>query len=248
MRRFFIDRIENNKGLVSIGGSEARHISKVLRMGPGDRFILMDGTGQRHIVRIESVSSKAVVVTLEKALPKPVPSPVKIVLCQSLIKSRPMDYVIQKTSELGVNSICPFYSERSVVRLENNRHLNKLKHWREISKDAAKQSGRGVPADIEPISPLHILLERWKAVDAFKLMLWEEEDARDLKHLLREAPPSPLFIGIIGPEGGFTQNEVRAAREADFITVSLGSRILRSETAALTLVAIVQYEWGDLRK
>jgi 16S rRNA (uracil1498-N3)-methyltransferase len=187
-------------------------------------------------------------VTLEKALPKPPPSPVKIVLCQSLIKSRPMDYVIQKTSELGVNSIYPFYSERSVVRLENSRHLNKLKRWRQISRDAAKQSGRVAPLDIEPISPLDTLLKRWRLVDALKLMLWEEEDARDLKHLLRESPPSQLFIGIIGPEGGFTQNEVRAAREAGFMTVSLGSRILRSETAALTLVAILQYEWGDLGK
>jgi 16S rRNA (uracil1498-N3)-methyltransferase len=173
-----------------------------------------------------------------------------------------MDYVIEKTSELGLDRILPFSSERTVVKLSKERFANKKQRWREIAHSAAKQSDRKTPLEIGPPSSFEELVGKCRGENALKVILWEEEGARDLKRVLRASPPLtphltlPLegegkvgvkkFSGIVGPEGGFSQEEVRAAGEAGFVSVSLGQRVLRAETAAITLVAIVQYEWGDL--
>jgi len=246
MRRFFVDEIDAKQTSFSITGPEAKHISKVLRMGPGDRFILMDGKGARFLALIESAGPYEVRVILEKPLPEPPPSPVEIILCQALLKFRKMDYSIQKTSELGVDCIMPFSSERTVVRLKKDRLPGRIKHWREIAQSSAKQSDRAVPAGIEGLLPFNELVVKWKGEDALKVVLWEEEGSKDLKGLLRESSMQKRFIGMVGPEGGFSREEVEAAKDAGFVPASLGNRILRSETAAITVVAVVQYEWGDL--
>ena len=115
MKRFFVENIQEKKGFCLITGTEAGHISRVLRMGKGDRFILMDGTGARFQVSIASSDPDGLKVSIEKRLPSPPPPPVEIILCQSILKSRSMDYMVQKTSELGVGGIIPFISERTVV-------------------------------------------------------------------------------------------------------------------------------------
>ena len=246
LRRFFVEEIRVKEGHCLITGPEARHISKVLRMGPGERLILMDNKGTRFLALIESVSSREVRVTLEKPIPKPIPSPVKIVLCQALLKSRAMDYVIQKTSELGVDSIIPFASKRTVVRFEKERLANRMRHWHEIAQASAKQSDRDRPAVIDPVLTFSELITKWQKTDSLKIILWEDEPSRDLKAQLRASSPTKQFVVMVGPEGGFGREEVEAARNAGFIPVSMGNRVLRAETAAMTLVGIVQYEWGDL--
>jgi 16S rRNA (uracil1498-N3)-methyltransferase len=263
VRRFFVQEIEVKDGLCTIRGSEAKHMTRVLRMGRGDRFILMDGKGARFRAIIESAGRGEVQVTLEKPLPQPLPSPIEITLGQALLKSRAMDYVIEKTSELGVHRILPFSSERTVVKLNKERFENKRQHWREIAHSAAKQSDRKVPVEIGLLSSFEDLVGSSRAEDVLKVILWEGEMATDLKGVLKRSPPftttlpSPSrggrvwegvkkFLGIVGPEGGFSEKEVRAATEAGFVSVSLGQRVLRAETAAITIVAIVQYEWGDL--
>jgi 16S rRNA (uracil1498-N3)-methyltransferase len=201
-----------------------------------------------------------------------------------------MDYVMEKTSELGLHRILPFSSERTVVRLNEERFANKKQHWHELARSAAKQSDRKTPMEIGPLSSFEELVESCRAEDALKVILWEEETATDLKGVLRRSPPftpsppaspeaKPMadgrdrwragqtlppegegkacpvldtgvgvmkFIGVVGPEGGFSEQEVRAAEKAGFVSVSLGQRVLRAETAAVAIVAIVQYEWGDL--
>jgi 16S rRNA (uracil1498-N3)-methyltransferase len=246
LRRFFVDSpIEPDRPCV-ITGSEARHILKVLRMGPGDRLAVMDHRGAHFQCVIQSATRQEVTVILEKPLPHPLPSPAEIILCQALLKSGPMDYLIQKTSELGVDAIFPFASQRTVVRFEESRSANRLRHWNQIGKSAAKQSGRMAPARIAVPSSLEALTAKWKTENGLKVMLWEDEAQRDLKTLLRGCSRPGRFIGIIGPEGGFAGEEVEAAEDAGFIPVSLGKRILRAETAAIVMVAVVQYEWGDL--
>ena len=246
MRRFMVEHIEPERGRCVIRGSEARHIGKVLRMGPGDPLVLMDRAGLRFLGRIESVGPGEITVSLEKPLPAPPPSPLRLALGQALLRSGPMDHVIQKTSELGVQRIEPFSSERTVVRLASEGMENRLRHWREIAVSAAKQSDRERPPEIQPPVSLGGLLSRWGSVDIPRIILWEGEDTRDLKGLLREVPPPREAMGLVGPEGGFSVEEVAAAREAGFLPASLGRRILRAETAAVTLVALLQYEWGDL--
>ena len=246
VRRFFVEEIEAKDGLCTIRGSEAKHMTRVLRMDRGDRFILMDGKGARFRAIIESAGRREVLVTLEKPLPQPSPSPLEITLCQALLKSRAMDYVLEKTSELGLHRILPFLSERSVVRPDRERFARKKQRWREIARSAAKQADRKTPLEIGPLSSFEELVKKSKGENALKVILWEEEGARDLKGVLRKSLTLKEFIGMVGPEGGFSQEEVLAAGEAGFVSVSLGQRVLRAETAAITLVAIVQYEWGDL--
>lgn len=246
MRRFFIEEIKEKDGICIIPESEAKHILKVLRMKQGDSLILMDSKGISFEALIESVTRRELTAKLIKKLPEPEPSPISIDIYQALIKSRKMDYMIEKTSELGVSNIIPFYSERTVIKFEENKMQQKMRHWKEISKSAAKQSGRPVPADIlKPIS-FKELLHNLQNKEGLKVVLWEGEFGNDIKGLLRSSLPGSHFTGIIGPEGGFSQDEINALKNAGFIPAGLGTRILRAETAAITLVAIVQYEWGDL--
>ncbi len=246
MRRFFVeDSIEQDRPCI-IKGSEARHMLKVLRMGPGDRCVLMDGCGALFLAVIQSATRQEVTVIPEKALPQLPHSPVGIILCQAVLKSGPMDYLIQKTSELGVDHIHPFSSLRSVIRPDREKAERKMRHWREIARNSAKQSGRIIPANIGGFSSFSQLTATWKEDEGIKAILWEEEGSRDLKGLLRGLLPADRFIGMVGPEGGFDRSEVSEAQDAGFEPVSLGSRILRAETAAIAMVTIVQYEWGDL--
>jgi len=246
LRRFFVEGEIQQGWPCVITGAEARHILKVLRMGPGDRVAITDAGGARFQGIIQSATSQDVTVIPEKPFPSPPPSPVQIVLCQALLKSGPMDYLVQKTSELGVDAVFPFSSKRTIVRIPAERSENRLRHWYDIAKSAAKQSGRAAPASIAAPSTVEDLMDKWKAEESLKVLLWEGEGRRDLKTLLRNASRTKRFIGMIGPEGGFTGEEVEMAESAGFMPVSLGERILRAETAAIVMVALVQYEWGDL--
>jgi 16S rRNA (uracil1498-N3)-methyltransferase len=246
LRRFFVEEILKSDKICAIKGSEAKHITKVLKMGRGERLIIMDGKGTRFLASIESASPKEVRVLLETPLPSPTPSPIRIILCQSLLKSRNMDLLIQKTSELGVDSVLPFSSERTVVRLTANSVAHKQRHWLQIAQSSAKQADRATPAEIGPPNSFEGLIADWKGQDALKAILWEAEETQYLKDLLKMSSQASTFVGIVGPEGGFLQEEIDMAKGAGFMPVSLGNRVLRSETAAITLVALVQYELGDL--
>jgi 16S rRNA (uracil1498-N3)-methyltransferase len=246
MRRFFIDEILGTQGSVAITGTEAKHIAAVLRMGPGDRIVLLDKVGNRFLAVIKALNRHQVLVDLEKPLPAPGPSPVRITLCQALLKSNPMDLLIEKTSELGVDRILPYIAERTVVRVDGGKAQDKLRHWQEIAQSAAKQSDRARPAEIGPLRAFDKMLAALSQEPALKILLWEQEGTRNLKDLLRSASTPHEVLAMVGPEGGFTEREVKEAANAGFVPASLGQRILRAETAAITLVTIIQYEWGDL--
>jgi 16S rRNA (uracil1498-N3)-methyltransferase len=215
-------------------------------MGTGDRLILMDGSGARYQAVIRSVGRDRADLLLERALPVPEPSPLEITVCPSLLKSRPMDLLIQKASELGVAAVQPYTSSRSVVHLEGKRLEGRLRHWQEIAKSAAKQADLAAPARVERPVAFGALLDAWRGRDASKLILWESEGACDLKGFLRREERGGQVAAVVGPEGGFHPDEVRAAGEAGFSPISLGRRILRAETAVLAVAALLQFEWGDL--
>jgi len=246
LRRFYIEETEKKDGLCIIPEKEAKHMIKVLRMKQGDRFILMNYKGERFEARIEGISRFEVSARIIKELPKPPSSPVSINICQAVIKTRMMDYMVEKTSELGVSRITPFYSERTVIKFDDKKALNKTRHWREIARSASKQSGRLLPADISEPLRFDDLIKFAGDIDGVKIVLWESERIKDLKEMLVSKGPSSNFTGIIGPEGGFTKREIDQLKNAGIVSVSLGSRILRAETAAIALTTIIQYEWGDL--
>lgn len=246
MRRFFVEQIDPEAKICIVGGREARHIQKVLRMGPGDPLILMDRQGRNYEARIQAVSRQCVQVKLEKSLPSIAPAASSITLCQSVLKPRAMDLLIEKVSELGVGRLLPFVGSRTVWRPDAAQADAKMRHWQGVAQNAAKQCERPAPLRIESIRNFQPLLEEFKTENAFRIILWEAEESQDLKSLLKTTAPQAHFIGLVGPEGGFTEDEVVSARAAGFAPLSLGRRILRAETAGITLSALIQYEWGDL--
>ena len=246
MRRFFVDDILEPQGSFAITGDEAKHITRVLRMRPGERIALLDRGGARHQALIKEVSRHHVLVDLEKLLPAPPPSPIHITLGQAVLKSNRMDFLVEKTSELGVDRLLPFLSERTVVKADGENARAKVDHWQDIARSAAKQSDRALPAQIGPLHSLDEMLAILSKETALKILLWEQEGIRSLRDVLRSSAPSPRVLALVGPEGGFTEKEVEKAGKAGFVSVSLGGRILRAETAAISLVTILQYEWGDL--
>jgi 16S rRNA (uracil1498-N3)-methyltransferase len=157
-----------------------------------------------------------------------------------------MDFLVEKTSELGVDRILPYMAGRTVIKVDGDRASGKVRRWQEIAQSAAKQSDRTIPAEISQIVSFDEMLSALSRDSDLKILLWEKEDGRTMKDLVRSYPTPPGVLAMIGPEGGFAEREVRKAGEAGFVPVSLGRRILRAETAAITLVAILQYEWGDL--
>jgi 16S rRNA (uracil1498-N3)-methyltransferase len=222
LKRFLVQNPEIKDGFCVIGDREAHHMSRVLRMGKGDALMLMDGKGGRFLAQIHSVSSDAVTVQIKKTLAPATPSPLEITLCQAVIKSASMDYLIQKTSEVGVTRISPFFSSRSVVHLNEERQKKKQNRWREIAYSAAKQCNRDVPADIGPILSFDNQLAALEKLSGLKVMLWEKESTQDLKGLLQHYDPVDDFTAMVGPEGGFPQEEAAKARQAGFVPVSHG--------------------------
>lgn len=241
-----MEKIDPGEGTIRVRGKEARHMSRVLRLGPGDRLILMDGSGRRFQAVIRSAGRDEVQLDLERPLPPPPTTPIELTLCAAVLKSKSMDYLVQKSSELGVTRIQPFTSSRNVAKIPNERVQGRVRRWREIAINAAKQADRSSPAEVSLPVSFARLMEDWAGIHGMKVLFWEGEDSHDLKHLLRSTGPCEVFAAVVGPEGGFRVGEVEEARAAGFAPVSLGRRILRAETAAITAAAIVQYEWGDL--
>jgi 16S rRNA (uracil1498-N3)-methyltransferase len=144
------------------------------------------------------------------------------------------------------------------VKPDKEGYRARVRHWREVARSAAKQSGRVTPANIYPLNAFHDLASQWGGDNTLRVILWEGEESRSLKSVLqsslvkaedgalKDKCPYDEFIGMVGPEGGFSMEEMEMATKDGFISVSLGHRILRAETAAITMVALVQYEWGDL--
>ncbi len=247
MRIFYVEDIKHGQKRCIISGSEARHIWKVLRMRAGNKLLLMDQHGNRYKGVIEDIKHSKVYVLIKEKYPPPSSSPVHITICISLIRREPMDFVIQKASELGAEVIQPFYSTRSIVRIAEDKIEQRLRHWKEVAINAAKQCGRATPIQVfAPLFLKELLAQDWEK-DSLRLFLWEQEKRNSIKEVLRRAEEKVnKIVGIIGPEGGFTYEETELFKEKGFIPVSMGKRILRAETAAITFVALCQYERGDL--
>jgi 16S rRNA (uracil1498-N3)-methyltransferase len=167
-----------------------------------------------------------------------------VTLAQSLLKGEKMDYLIQKATELGVKEIIPFFSSRSVPLLEKSRGLKRHLRWEKIAIEASKQCGRGMVPKIESLQDYSDMLHA-ASTDDLRLILWERDGIKLKEALERSREKTKIFF-VIGPEGGFSQDEVDKAKGAGFAAVTLGKRILRAETASLCLLSILQYEWGDM--
>jgi len=230
--------------MLKIEGDEVRHIRKVLRLKRGDEIVVFNGSGKEYGGTIVEEGPSSVVITIQNIFSSKTESQLEITLAQSLLKGDKMDYLIQKATELGVKEIIPFFSSRSVPLLEKSRRLKRYHRWERIAVEASKQCGRGVVLKIEPLQDYSEIL-RTASPDSLRLILWEREGVR-LKEVLERSKEKTKIFFIIGPEGGLSEEEVDQAKRNEFTPVTLGRRILRSETASLCLVSILQYEWGDM--
>ena len=220
----------------------ARHAVRVLRLPPGAPMILFDGRGGQypaHIERIERDRVMAVLASWEEIERE---SPLSITLVQALQAGEKMDFTIQKAVELGVRHIVPVESRRSVLRLAGERAAKRVAHWQGVVASACEQCGRNQVPLVAPLEKLENWLAR-PATGALRLML-----APDAEQTLVDLPPAKEVQLLIGAEGGLDPQEMIAARQAGFVGVRMGPRILRTETAGLAALSILQALWGDFRE
>jgi 16S rRNA (uracil1498-N3)-methyltransferase len=244
MSRFYVPQPKIENGMLRVEGDEVRHIQKVLRLKAGDEVIVFDGSAKEYEGTIIEEGSASVVIAVRNVLSSKSESPLEITLAQSLLKGEKMDYLIQKATELGVNRIIPFFSSRTIPLLEESRRLRRYHRWKRIAIEASKQCGRGMVPKIDPFLDFLEMVQT-ASQDSLRLILWEREGER-LKEILMGLKEKRKIFFVIGPEGGFTQEEIEKSQRKEFIPVNLGRRILRSETSSLCLLSILQYEYGDI--
>jgi 16S rRNA (uracil1498-N3)-methyltransferase len=244
MSRFYVPTPQIEKGMLRVEGNEVKHIRRVLRLKAGDEIIVFDSLGKEYEGTIIEETTSSVVIKIQNIFLSKRDSPLDVTLAQSLLKGEKMDYLIQKATELGVKEIIPFFSSRSVPLLEKSGRLKRHHRWGRIAIEASKQCGRGVVPKIEPLQDYSEMLQI-ASPGSLRLILWEREGGQ-LKEVLERSKEKTRIFFIIGPEGGFSQEEVEEAKRAGFIPVTLGRRILRAETASLCLLSILQYEQGDI--
>ncbi len=238
--RFFISPDQVSGPEITITGEDVRHIATVLRMKTGDELLLCDGEGTDYAVKIRQVDRAQIRTEIMGKSKREISHP-RITLGQGLPKSDKMDFIVQKATELGVASIVPLVTERTIVKVKDE--VKRTARWRKIAREASMQSNRtGIP-QIEGIRGFSDFL-RTLAPEPFTLLLlpWEES-TEAIKHVLRLNPDVKNIIVLIGPEGGFSQAEAAEARSKGFHAVSLGPNILRTETAAIAVLGMIGYEY-----
>jgi len=240
MARFFLpETVLGIDQVVTLPADVLKHLRTVLRIKPGAEVDLLDGMGQvARASIVEDFSARVLALRYE-------PAPVcHLSLIQGVPKGEKLELVLQKGTELGVNAFFPTQMERSVGKLKADREQKRLVRWQRIIQAAACQSGQAYLPQLELKSSLDSAID---AIEAdLKLILWEES-AQPLDLLLPESPPQRVAV-IVGPEGGITEQEAENAAAAGYQSVSLGPRILRTETAGLAIMTILQYLYGDLAK
>lgn len=245
-RRFMISSRSIRNGYASFDGDLFHHIVRVLRLSPGDAVSLVDEKGREHKGVIDQVAKEWVAVKIAMSLEAPgtdTDAP-RITICQAIPKGEKIDLILQKGTELGAHDFWLFGGRRSVVRVREDQRDDKLERWNRITSEAARQCDRRT---IPQVSWFPTAVE---AADAstheLRLLLWEGERERSLKGVLAETARPASVVVAIGPEGGFDPLEVRHFARHGFQPISLGNRILRTETAAIAITAILQYLWEDI--
>ncbi|MFA4974302.1 MAG: RsmE family RNA methyltransferase [bacterium] len=243
MPQFFVDTSLAASKHVEIRGADARHILQSLRLGQGDWMVLSDGKGRSFRAVIRQAKAMSVILDIIEEITRVDPNPPPALAIAS-IRAERMEWAIQKSVELGCRRILPFNSARTVRKAEHAGSSRKIERLRKIALEAAKQSGLPFVPSVEKAIDFLLLCSR---LTEFKpaLLLYEGEAALSIRKALADADLSREGIIIIGPEGGFTDEEVDQARGKGALTASLGRQILKAETAAVAAVAIYQYESGN---
>ena len=241
--RLFVSGALINGAELELDGDRARYLGKVLRVRVGDRITVFNGEGPEWPATVTRISKSAVVLELGESVEAGTESPLKIHLVQGISRGDRMDFVVQKATELGVKRITPVLTEYGVVKLDADRAEKRRAHWQKIANGACEQSGRTrLPLIDTPIPMKHWFGSKPGEVDTELVLV--PGAATSLASL---AAPETKVCVLIGPEGGFSETEYGDAGVSGFTAVSLGPRVLRTESAAVATLAVLQSLWGDLR-
>ncbi|QWU15003.1 16S rRNA (uracil1498-N3)-methyltransferase [Paenibacillus sophorae] len=251
MQRYFVSPENFGEGSVSIGGEDARHIARVMRGKAGDKLIVSDGVSREALAEIALIGEGIVTVSIIENMPMTQEPRVKITVAQSLPKGDKMEIVIQKCTEIGAAAFLPFLSERTIVQYDERKESKRLERWRKIAKEAAEQAHRNIVPEVAAPLTWKQLLKTVNRYDAV-YFCYEKEEGLQLRSAVAPwaaqlgATAEASALVIVGPEGGFSENECREAEEAGAVSVGLGKRILRCETAGMVAAACILYETGEM--
>ncbi len=241
MQQFFAEPSWIRENKIYMQGSDVNHIRNVLRMKPGEDVRVNDGRGKTYLCCISSYEEQTAVLDILKELDSDTELPSRIILFQGLPKGDKMEWIVQKAVELGAYSIVPFAAKRSVVKLDEKKAAKKQARWQLIAKGAAEQSGRGIIPEVSTVRTFAEALGMAGELDVVLIPYELEEGMKETARVLENIECGQSVGIFIGPEGGFEEEEVERAKAARAHAVTLGKRILRTETAGLTALSILMY-------
>lgn len=241
LHRFYVAPAQISEGRVHFSREQAHQILRVLRMRTGDTVAVFDGTGAEHEAELLSLGAREATARLTRMRATAPEPPLRLILLQGLPKTEKMELIIQKSTELGIHRIVPLLCERSV-----SKGAGRLQRWRIIAREAAEQCGRAMVPIVDPPVPLTAFFAAEGGAGFRGITLWEDEAGRGFREALHLMAQAERLYLLVGPEGGLAADEVKLASDAGLVSVSLGQRTLRTETAALVALGIIQYELGDL--
>lgn len=245
MHHFFAEPSQIKGGIVCIEGTDVNHMKNVLRMKAGEKVEVSDGQGAEYICEVDRYEEEHVFLQIISAGSGEAELPSRIFLFQGLPKGDKMELIIQKAVELGVYQIIPASTKRAVVKLDAKKAVKKAERWNAIAVSAAKQSGRSRIPQVMPAMSFREALEYARELDVVLIPYEQAEGMGKTKEIISSVCPGQDVGIFIGPEGGFEEDEVERAIESGAHSITLGKRILRTETAGLAILSILMYHLED---
>jgi len=263
-RRFYAAPDAVSDSVIHLSRDESHHLARVLRLRHGDEAFAFDGCGREYRCRVASVDASGAQLEIIEALADKVESPVAMTLAQALAKGEKFDLIVQKATELGVRSIAPLITEQADVKLSDERAEKRAERWRRIALEALKQSGGRRLVDIQHPAALadfiasitrnesaaaeSRLAAHGKIAPPPALLVFSERGGMSISEALSDIDHTTPVVALVGPEGGWSDNELDLFESRRVIFVTLGPRILRTETAALVAITLIQHRLGDLSR
>lgn len=241
MQHFFVPPSQVGEGGIRVEGPDVNHMKNVLRMRPGEELMVSDGDNRKYRCAVERYEEGAAYLKILEEEMADTELPSKIYLFQGLPKQEKMEWIVQKSVELGVCQVVPVMVRRCVVKLDEKKAQKKVSRWQQIAESAAKQAGRDYIPKVEQVLPYQEALKMADGLDVLLIPYELERDVEGSKEIIQAIRPGQLVGIFIGPEGGFEKEEVEAAIAAGATPISLGRRILRTETAGLTALSLLMF-------
>ncbi|RGU96007.1 16S rRNA (uracil(1498)-N(3))-methyltransferase [Clostridium sp. AF15-17LB] len=241
MHHFFVTPSQVRDGDIFVEGQDVNHLKNVLRVKPGEAVAVSDGDNRKYVCTVERYEEGAAVLRICEEQEADTELPSRICLFQGLPKQDKMELIVQKAVELGVSEVVPVVTRRSVVKLDEKKAGKKVQRWQSIAESASKQAGRGHIPKVAQVAGFKEALLQASGLDVLLIPYELAEDMRETKKVIGSIVPGQSVGVFIGPEGGFEREEVEAAIEAGARPITLGRRILRTETAGLTTLSVLMF-------